>query len=95
MKSGRLTVTIRPVPDRSSLYIALFSSPVLSSTYSVIFPDSVTGALAVHDFAEMLRLRFEKPVELVLETDLFPMKSKAMEDVLAAMRSRLTPVSLG
>ena len=95
MKSGRLTVTIRPVPDRSSSYIALFSSPVLSSTYSVIFPDSVTGALAVHDFAEMLRLRFEKPVELVLETDLFPMKSKAMEDVLAAMRSRLTPVSLG
>ena len=94
MKSGRLTVTIRPVPDRSCAYVAIFSSPVLGSTFSVVFPDSVTGALALHDFAEMLRLRFEKPVELVLETDLFPMRSKAMEDVLAAMRSRLTPVPI-
>ncbi len=95
MKSGRLTVTIRPVPDRSGVYVAIFSSPVLGSTFSVVFPDSVTGALALHDFAEMLRLRFEKPVELVLETDLFPMKSKAMEDVLAAMHSRLTPLPVG
>ena len=92
MKSSRLTVTIRCVPDRNDSYVAVFSSPILGSTFSVVFPDSVTGAIALHDFAEMLRLRFGKPVELVLETDLFPMRSKAMEDVLAAMRSRLTPL---
>ena len=95
MKSDRLAVTVRPAPDQSGTYLAIFTSPVLGSTFSVIFPDSITGALALHDFAEMVRLRYEKPVELVLETDLFPMRSKAMEDVLAAMRARLTPVPIG
>ena len=95
MKSGRLTVTVRSVPDRSGAYIAMFSSPILGSSFSVVFPDSVTGALALHDFAEMLRLRYGKPVDLILKTDLFPMRSKAMEDVLAAMQEKPVPVLAG
>ena len=93
MRSGRLTVTVRTVPGRSGICIAMFKSPILGSSFSVVFPDSLTGALALHDFAEMLRLRFEKPVDLILETDLFPMRSKAMEDVLAAMQQE--PVAAG
>ena len=92
MNRGKLTVTIRPVPDRADTLIALFSSPILASAFSVVFPDSVTGALALHDFAEMLRLRYGKPVELILDTDLFPMRSKAMEDVIAAMKAATVPV---
>ena len=84
-KSDRLTVTIRPVPD-SDTFLALFSSPVLSSSFSLLFPDSVIGAVALHDFAEMLRLRYRKPVEFRVETDLFPPRSKAVEDVLTAMK---------
>jgi hypothetical protein len=47
-RNNRLTVTIRPVPDDSQNYIAIFESPVRSSTFCVVFPDSVTGALALH-----------------------------------------------
>ena len=85
-RNNRLTVTIRRVPDESDTYIAMFDSPVLSSTFCVVFPDSVTGALALHEFADMLQMRFGRPVELHQNTDLFPVRSKAMDDVLAAMR---------
>lgn len=83
-RSNRLTVTIRPVPD-SEAYLAIYSSPVLSSSFSVVFPDSVVGAVALHDFAEMLRLRYGKPVELRVETELFAPQSKAVTDLLTAM----------
>ena len=85
MKPGRLTVKIRSVPDRTNSYIAYLSSPVLGSTFSLLFPDSITGALALNAFSEMLRLHYEKPVELQLENDLFPMKSEALQDILAAV----------
>lgn len=85
MKPGRLTVKIRPVPDRAGSYVAYLSSPILGSTFSLLFPDSITGALAVHAFSEMLRLYYGKPVELQLENDLFPPKSEALQDILAAV----------
>ena len=85
-RNNRLTVTIRQVPDDPGRYIATFDSPVLSSTFCVVFPDSITGALSLHEFADMLQMRFGRPVELHLNTDLFPVRSKAMDDVLAAMR---------
>ena len=92
MKNNRLTVTIRPVPDDSKNYVAIFESPVLSSTFCVVFPDSVTGALALHEFADMLHMRFGRSVELHLDTDLFPVRSKAIDDVLAAMRENKMPI---
>ena len=91
-RNDRLTVTIRHIPDDTGSYIALFASPVLASTFSVVFPDSITGALALHEFADMLRMRFGRPVELRLDTDLFPPRSKAMDDILAAMRENRAPV---
>ena len=94
-RNNRLTVTIRPVPDDSQNYIAIFSSPVLASTFSVVFPDSVTGAIALHDFADMLHQHFGRSVELHLDTDLFPVRSKAMDDVLAAMRESMENVGTG
>ena len=84
--NNRLVVTVSPVPDDSGSYVAMFSSPVLSSTFCVVFPDSITGALALHEFSDMLHLRFDRSVEFHLDTDLDPMTSKAMRDVLAAVR---------
>ena len=94
-RNNRLTVTIRPVPDKCDTYVAMFDSPVLSSTFCVVFPDSITGALALHEFADMLQMRFGRSVELHLDTDLFPVRSKAMDDVLAAMREDRANVPVG
>ena len=93
MNSGKLTVTVTRVPEKPDTYIAHFSSSFMGATFSVLFADSITGALALHGFAEMLRLYYGRPVELVLENDLFPMKSKAVEDMLAAIGER-QPVAM-
>ena len=85
MNSGKIPVTVTRVPEKPDTYIAHFSSSFMGATFSVLFPDSITGALALHGFAEMVRLYYGKPVELVLEHDLFPMKSKAVEDMLASI----------
>ena len=81
--NNRLTVTVRMVPDDSETYLAVFASPVLSSTFCVVFPDSITGSIALHEFCDMLSVRFGRSVEVQLDT---PLRSKPMEDVLAAMR---------
>ena len=94
-RSNRLTVAIRPVPDNSDSYVAMFASPVLSSTFCVVFPDSITGALALHEFADMLSQRFGRSVELHLDTDQFLPRSKALEDVLATMRENRLPIHAG
>ena len=90
-RNNRLTVTIRQASDDSGTFVAMFASPVLSSTFCVVFPDSITGALALHEFADMLTLRFGRSVELHLDTDLFPPRSKAMQDVLVAMQASPLP----
>lgn len=82
VRNSRLTVTIRHVPDDSGSYVAMFVSPILASTFSVVFSDSVTGAIALHDFADMLHQHFGRSVQLHLDTDLIPTRSKAMDDVL-------------
>ena len=94
-RNNRLTVTIRQVPGDSETYIATFSSPVLSATFCVVFPNSITGAIALHDFAEMLHHRFGRSVNLCLDTDLLPVTSKAIDDVLQALRERRLPINAG
>ena len=91
-RNDRLNVTIRPVPDDSGMYVATFDSPVLSSAFCVVFPDSVTGAIALHDFANMLHQHFGRTVRLHLDTDLVPARSKAMDDVLVATRTNKVPI---
>ena len=93
MNGGKLTVTVTTVPEKPDSYIAHFSSSFMGATFSVLFPDSITGAFSLQAFCEMLRLYYGKPVELVLEHDLFPMKSKAVEDMLAAIGER-QPVAM-
>ena len=88
MNNGKLTVTVTRIPEKPDTYIAHFSSAFMGATFSVLFADSITGALSLHAFAEMLRLYYGKPVELVLENGLFPLKSKAVDDMLAAIGER-------
>lgn len=85
-RSSRLTVTVRPGPD-SDTYLTVYACPVLSARFSVVFPDSVVGAVALHDFAEMLRLRYRKPVELSVDSDHVPPSSRPVNDLVAAVNN--------
>ena len=39
-------------------YVACYSSPILKATYTVEFPGTVVGAVALHHFTEMLKTRY-------------------------------------
>jgi hypothetical protein len=44
------------VEDHPGDYLAYFRSEFLDATYTVFFKDTITGALALHSFAEMISL---------------------------------------
>ena len=71
---------ITAVPDLPVL--ASFRSEFLDATYAVVFPQTVTGAVALHRFATMISGQYGKQVELQLTNDLFPIRNKPVEDIL-------------
>jgi len=60
MKNINIKITIKQVESRSGEYIAYYTSDFLGATFSVYFQDSIMGAIALHDFSEMLKGRYEK-----------------------------------
>ena len=39
-------------------YVACYQSPILKATYTVEFPGTVVGAVALHHFTDMLKTRY-------------------------------------
>jgi len=61
MKTMRnIKITIKSVAEREGEYIAYYTSEFLGATFSVYFQDSIMGAIALHDFSEMIKGRYEK-----------------------------------
>lgn len=54
----RFEIEITRHDSKSDTYVARYASPLLGAVYTVEFPDSVTGAVALHYFAEMLKSRY-------------------------------------
>jgi hypothetical protein len=57
MNSGKSTIYIRQVPEKPGFYVAYFTSEVLQATFSLHFRDTITGAIALNNFVEMLRIK--------------------------------------
>ena len=50
-------VQITPHPEKPDWYVARYQSGFLGATYSVEFPNTVTGAVALYHFVEMMKTR--------------------------------------
>ena len=55
-----IKVTFKAVSDREGEYVAYYRSEFLNATFSVYFRDTIFGAIALHDFTEMLKGKYEK-----------------------------------
>ena len=82
-----LKVTIEPADGRGT-YIARFQAELLQATFSVEVADSITGAVALHAFAEMLRHFYGNNIETAKVEFVFPqgtdtVRSPSFADVLA------------
>ena len=58
MKNNAFEIQIAPHPDKDDWYVAHYQSGFLSATYSVEFANSITGAVALYHFVEMLKTRY-------------------------------------
>ena len=83
MRSSRTPViTIAGVDDDPDRFIASYRSVFLGATYAVVFPQTVTGAVALHRFATMISSQYGKQVEIQIPNDLYPVRNKAIKDIL-------------
>ena len=86
MRNNRTPVIrISSVKDTPGKFLASFHSEFLDATYSLLFNETVTGAVALHRFAQMIESQYGSAVELQIIDDFFPVKNKAVEDILAGI----------
>ena len=80
-------IRIAPVAASQERYIAAFRSEALNATFSVVFQENVSGAVALHSFAEMIRNHYNVSPELTV-VDHVP-GNVAISDVLQSLEQPL------
>ena len=74
-------IRIQAVAGKQGRFIASFHAEFLDSTYALTFGETVTGALALHRFAQMIENQYGK-LKIQIPDDLLPFKSEAVVDIL-------------
>ena len=92
MKTNKkINIMIHPVKNRKGNYVAYFKSEFLNATFSVFFQDTITGALALHTFSEIIRKKYEeKEVDFILSEEQVPFRSEALLNVVNRQPSFFT-----
>ena len=77
-------VVIKPVAGRKGEYLAYCRSGFLDATFCCYFKDTLMGALALHEFLEMIRRKYEeKRIRTLVSSEEILFKNEALLDVLA------------
>ena len=53
-------IIIRKIENSENNFIAYFKNPLLKVSYCVCFTDSITGAIGLNDFFQMLSFKYAK-----------------------------------
>jgi len=70
-------ITIKKIENKENYFIAYFKNPVLQASFSVCFPDTVCGAVALNDFFQMLNFKYSKErFEFVLSDESLKFKNE-------------------
>ena len=78
-------IRVYPLPERPSLFVATFHSDVLDATFSVTFRETITGAVGLYTFAEMLRKQYGCAFEIALMDGFGLPHNSALRDVLKTL----------
>jgi len=85
-------VTVQPVQGSDGEHLAWFRSEPMQATYSVLFRDSLMGAIALHEFCEMIRRKYKVDgVRIEVCDQQVAFRSQAVLDVLSSRQHRSTP----
>ena len=81
-------IQITPHPEKADWYVARYESGFLGATYSVEFANTVTGAVALYHFVEMLKARYpEGHVTFMLPHDSGHHPVHAVRDAFSMQRT--------
>ena len=85
MKSMKdIQIIIKSVMDREGEYIAYYTSEFLEATFSVYFKDNIMGAIALQNFSEMIKMKYEKEkVEFEVSEEEVRFKSRNLLEVMS------------
>ena len=78
-------IRVYPLPERPAHFVATFHSDVLDATFSVTFRETITGAVALHSFAEMLRKKYGCAFEIAIMDGFGLPHNSAVRDVLTSL----------
>ncbi len=89
MKEKDIQITIKAVSGREGEYIAYYTSEFLEATFSVYFKDTIMGAIALQNFSEMIKLKYEKEkVEFNVSGEDMRFKSRNLLEVMSGSSRR-------
>ena len=82
-------VQITPHPEKTDWYVATYRSGFLGAVYSVEFANSITGAVALYHFVEMLKTRYpEGHVTFMLPANASDHPVPAVRDALSMQHTQ-------
>lgn len=89
MNRHRPVIRIHPVPGSPGQYVAMFASDFLGATFAVMFQETITGAVALHTFAEMIRKQYGPSVEIILPRSLPLQEDSPLRDLISQLKQPL------
>ena len=82
-----IKITIKQIEGREGEYIAFSKSEFLKATFSVFFNDSVYGSVALVDFSEMLKRKYdEDKVTFVISNEKITFQNPNLLDLMINKR---------
>ena len=79
-----IKIIIKQIESKQGEYIAYYKSELLKATYSVYFRDNIFGAIALHDFSEMIKGKYKKEdIEFIISEEKLQFKNKALQEAMS------------
>ena len=72
-------IIIKKIEDKENDFIAYVKYPLLKVTFSILFTDSIIGAVGLNDFFQMLKFKYSREIfEFVISDEKIKIKNECL-----------------
>ena len=83
----RIEITVQEIAQKKKQFIAFFRSEFYSATFSVVFRDTICGSIALSQFADMIRRKYDPAdVNFTISGEKLEFKNQALLDLLTSRK---------
>jgi len=85
--SNNIQITIKQVENKEGEYVAYYRSEFLNATYLVYFRDNIFGSVALYEFSEMIKSKYEgSKVNFIISNEKVEFKSKVLLEAMSGSK---------